>query len=75
MMIVGDYYTIQYIGDGNNAMEESLLPNQYNGMIEGFEHCSTGKTRDNGKKHGKTMGDNRKNHDKFMCLEGIETSI
>ena len=26
----------QYTGDYNNPIEESLLTNQYNGMIEGF---------------------------------------
>ena len=29
-------YTTQYIGDYSNPVGESLLTNQYNGMIEGF---------------------------------------
>jgi hypothetical protein len=29
-------YTTQYIGDYNNPIGESLLTNQYNGIIEGF---------------------------------------
>jgi len=39
-MIIGDYaITSHYSGDYNNPIGESLLTNQYNGMIEGFEHC------------------------------------
>ena len=38
-MIIGDY-TTHFTGGYSNPIEESLLTNQYNGMIEGFGNCS-----------------------------------